>query len=129
MSVTSKPCKDCGKPGRPAPHPGPRCATHHRAIVKVRKARERDGRILRLYGVTPEESAAPLSKARQPDLDHDHKCPICKGSDKACGQCARGFVHGKCNRFIAWIEDNIGSASTMAQYLADPPLKRMREGR
>lgn len=137
-------CIDCPPDSRrEAPEPGPRCKTHRRDFLNAKKVRDREARVFRLYGVTPEEFRAlkvyqnglcgicgkPLTKTREPDLDHDHKCKVCNGADKACGQCARGVVHGKCNRFLAYIEDNIDSAESLVRYLQDPPLRRMREGR
>lgn len=53
-------CKDCategrtGKP-RPAPHPGPRCVTHHRARRKAVSARSHALRTEKVYGITEEQ--------------------------------------------------------------------------
>lgn len=134
-------CKDCPEDSkRPAPHPGPRCATHHRAVIKARKQRDRLTRVQRTYGITPEELAAlkryqkglcgvcgkPLTKSREPDIDHDHGC--CPGPT-SCGQCVRAVTHGRCNRWLAFIEDNPATGLRLFEYLQDPPMKRMREGR
>lgn len=97
-------------------------------------------RVQRIYGITPKEYAAlkkyqgnkcaicdrPKPQKREQDVDHDHSC--CNGV-RGCGKCTRGILCGKCNRFLAWIEENMDSASRLAEYLQDPPMKRMREGR
>ena len=139
--TSSRRCKDCLPSGkRPAPHVGPRCATHHREFKKRAKLRERDMQVQRRYGITPEEYAAlkryqddkcavcgnPLTKSREPDIDHDHA--HCSGP-KGCRECVRGALHGRCNRWLAFIEDNPQAGIMLFEYLKDPPFKRMREGR
>lgn len=92
------------QPGiRPAPHPGPRCATHHRAFRKAQKARNHDRMVVRTYGLQPGEYEE--IKASQ-----DGKCLICRvatGKTKRlatdhCHACnaVRGVLCGPDNQLI-----------------------------
>ena len=64
-------CKDCYPEGhgikssmvgaskpRPAPHPGPRCATHHRDRKKALRGAAHGRWILKTYGITSEQYEA-----------------------------------------------------------------------
>lgn len=100
-------CKDCATEGiatkRPAPHPGPRCATHHRAVQKQVRTRAHDRRVQQFYGITPEQywkiyqaqggvcaiCCIASGKARRLAVDHDHKT----------GE-VRGLLCGPCNQMI-----------------------------
>ena len=96
---------------RPAPHPGPRCATHHRDAVKAAKDRAHDRMVCRKYGLQPGEYAEILAaqggvcfacgwatgKAQRLSVDHDHAC--CPELP-ACGKCVRGLVCRPCNREV-----------------------------
>jgi Recombination endonuclease VII len=116
-------CREAGRPlTRPAPHPGPRCATDWRLERKRRLQVRRDSHRHDRYGLTPEEyarlfeaqgrrcaicrRATGASKALA--VDHDHTC--CPGPT-SCGRCVRGLLCGPCN-------------STMAHFRDDPELFR-----
>lgn len=59
MSGKVKRCKDCAPDSkRPAPYPGPRCATHHRQNVARMKANNHARSIVARYGITAEQYAA-----------------------------------------------------------------------
>lgn len=130
-----KRCADCAPdaPLRPAPFPGPRCATHHRAAVKAAKDRAHDRRVCRLYGLQPGEYAEILEaqggrcfvcgwatgKAQRLSVDHDHAC--CPELP-ACGKCVRGLVCRPCNRdVLGRLRDNLDAARRLAFLLG--PVK------
>lgn len=50
--MTKRSCKDCDGGARPAPHPGPRCVTHHRARKKALREAAHGRWILKTYGIT-----------------------------------------------------------------------------
>lgn len=135
--MAEKQCKDCVTEGittqRNAPHPGPRCVTHHRAFRKAQKQRTRELRREKVYGLTPEafealwEAQGRVCAAcgkpirNKPCIDHDHTC--CDGP-VSCGRCVRGILHPDCNRTL------IGRFTTeqllrAARYLFDPPGARL----
>lgn len=88
-----KQCKDCESGSRrPAPHPGPRCATHHRASRKAQKARTASRRVEKVYGLTQTQYKAlwasqdflcaicrkPI-RVRRPQVDHCHDTGVVRG--------------------------------------------------
>lgn len=131
----AKPCKPCSVRvaagladpkvlKRPAPHPGPRCTTHHREVTKERKARAHAGHVQRTYGLTPEEYAELLafqggccavcrrvlngSGGKMPPVDHDH----------VTGE-NRGILCTNCNRWVVTLgQEGLRRAQ---QYLRQPP--------
>ena len=125
-------CKDCHSTTRPAPYPGPRCATDDRAARKRSREKARDAYLLRTYNITLEAYLAMLAaqggtcawpgcpasgKARFLAVDHDHAC--CPGPT-SCGKCVRGllcFVH---NRAIGQAGDDPTVFEGVAAYLRRP---------
>lgn len=113
---------------RPAPHPGPRCATHHRAEVKRRKASSAQRRDKSVYGLMPggyEElyriqgghcyiCQRATGASRRLSVDHDH------ATDKV-----RGLLCRPCNSLLGQIRDDLGAAWRIAAYLTDPPASRL----
>jgi hypothetical protein len=104
-------CKDCRSTGRQTPHPGPRCATCHRAVLKARRAASHDKYVVKTYGLRPGQydemyvqqggKCAICQYARgitkKLAVDHDHAC--CDGPT-SCGRCVRGLLCTQCNRLI-----------------------------
>lgn len=114
-------CIDCladynagltGWTARPAPHPGPRCTTHHRAKVKKARSAAADSRRVARFNISggtyramlaDQEGACaacgtvPGPKAKRLAVDHDHKC--CPGPT-SCGKCIRGLLCYSCNTDI-----------------------------
>ena len=128
-------CKDCG-PGtkRPAPHPGPRCATHHRTVRKTRQAAAHGRRVTAVYSMTPQQYAAlheaqggrcaicqrATGATRRLSVDHDHTC--CNGPT-SCGRCVRGLLCRPCNDLLGHIRDDPATAARVVTYLDQPPAR------
>lgn len=135
-----KSCKDCPPDSkRPAPYPGPRCATHHRAKTKSAKQRTRHQYVKRTYNLEPEEQDAlyefqnrtcaidkrSTGATRNLSTDHNHNC--CNGPT-SCGKCVRGFVSRPVNDLLGYSRDNVEFFQRVIAYLLYPPLARMRNG-
>src|SRR5882672_7330766 len=111
-----KMCKDCvaehvasGEASwpapRPTPWPGPRCTTHHREIVKIRKAQAHELGVGRKYGLKPGEyqrlydfqdgkcawCQLAMGKTSKLPVDHSHKT----------GR-PRGLLCHACNQFLGF---------------------------
>lgn len=122
---------------RPAPYPGPRCATHHRVEQLRRKQATRAKRIETVYGLTAQQHAALLrfqggacaicqrakGTTRALAVDHDHSC--CDGPT-SCGKCVRGLLCRPCNRMLGHMRDNPEMAERAADYLRNWPTVRAR---
>lgn len=128
--MADKPCKDC-PPGtkRPAPHPGPRCTTHHRAFKKAQGARQHDKMVQLVYGLGPGDYERLLEaqggrcaitgcratgKTKRLAVDHDHKT----------GE-VRGVLCGPHNQLIGYNRDNPEAFRSLADYLENPPARRV----
>jgi hypothetical protein len=112
-----KPCKDCtaewepyAPPKRPAPFPGPRCATHHRAKRKAAKAKAHEARVCATYGLEPGEYAKRYA-------EQDGRCAICRRAtgatrrlsvdhDHATGK-VRGLLCRPCNDLLGHARDDL----------------------
>jgi len=132
MAAAKKPrrCKDCaGQPGpvrhRPAPHPGPRCATHHRRRKAALREQAHARHIAAAYGgLTADEYQTILDyqagvcdiclratgRTRRLAVDHDHQT----------GQ-VRGLLCKPCNRMLGHLRDDAEAARRIADYLTNPP--------
>lgn len=133
-----KRCKDCpAGTNRPAPFPGPRCATHHRARRKSLSEARWEAYILATYNYTAEQYWAlyeaqgghcalcqrATGKAKKLSIDHDHKC--CPGKT-SCGRCVRGLLCSTCNKFLGHARDLIEYFMRCVEYLQRPPAQRLR---
>jgi len=132
-------CVDCGElTKRPAPYPGPRCATHHREKRKRDKERQADAKMLKTYGLTPEDYQDLLASqngrcalchrrigvSRRAAIDHDHGCGKCGGS--GCRFCVRGLVDGLCNKdVLGRFGDDPDRFRAIVDYLERPPAQRV----
>src|SRR5690606_640730 len=141
---TSMPrCVDCIAEGittnRPTPHGGPRsprCATHYRARKAAQKAARQAAHGERTYSRTEAQYQALLAaqggecaggvgaqgRSKRLAVDHDQQCcpaPV------SCGQCVRGLLCTRCNRYLGTIHDNPDALRRLADYLENPPAKRV----
>lgn len=124
-------CKDCennGKVPRPAPHPGPRCATHHRAAVKASKAVAHEKRVQKVYGLAPGEYGRlyefqggrcaicerATGAAKKLSVDHDHKTGL-----------VRGLLCGTCNKLLGHLRDDLETAKRVYSYLLWSPAEQL----
>lgn len=156
MSAPARVCKDClaerlaaaptdGKARRlrPAPHPGPRCTSHHRAAQRRRRQAEAERRTRARFSLTPDEydrlyeaqgrRCAICRRAQgvtdRPDrqrrlaVDHDHTC--CPGPT-SCGRCVRGLLCDPCNREMAHARDDPEHFRRAIAYLREWPALRAR---
>ncbi|ASR86252.1 endonuclease VII [Mycobacterium phage Stagni] len=124
-----KPCVDCVAEGittkRKAPHPGPRCATHHRAKRAQRRDTSWETRIFATYGITAEEYWAIYEfqggrcygcrrangKRKRLSVDHDHETGI-----------VRGLLCTACNRnVLGHLRDEREAFQRFIDYLDSPP--------
>lgn len=138
--MTTKPCKDCfaehdgvePKSGwRPAPHPGPRCVTHHRAEKKRRSANGHARMIEKTYGITAEQYRLLLD-VLQPALlgNTPGTCAICGRANGATKRLAvdhdhetgrpRGVACGWCNLEVLGRLD-LAALKRAVKYLENPP--------
>lgn len=134
-------CKDCLAEGvtshRPAPHSGPRCATHHRRVLKTRREAAHEARMADQYGL-PRGAYQRLyeaqngrcwicqwatGKTKHLALDHDHACTAGHPKDKGCERCWRGLLCGPCNQMIGRM--GIEGLLRAYYYLLDPPASRL----
>ena len=124
-------CKDCkgtaSQGRRPAPYPGPRCATHHRRVKRDRKVAAHDRKVQVTYGLNPGEydalyraqggrcyicQRAKGTGRRKLAVDHDHRT----------GE-VRGLLCSTCNQFIGQVRDNPAAGERLAEYLRNPPAR------
>jgi len=126
----TKNCKDCG-PGalkRPAPHPGPRCATHHRERKKAARSAAHESRVGKVYGLKPGQYEAiyeaqdgccyictrAVGKAKKLSVDHDHKTGY-----------VRGLLCTTCNNMLGHARDEISFFGRAVDYLTHPPAQEV----
>lgn len=137
-----KPCRDCvaeeRTANRPAPFPGPRCATHHRARRRVVKAAQHERRSQSLYGLPPGGYQAlyeaqggrcaicrrATGASKRLAVDHDHAC--CPGP-VSCGKCVRGLLCGICNRYVGLLGDDPNAFLRGYAYLTKPSSEYLKE--
>lgn len=146
MSKLRKYCIDClrevragapaGQANRPAPYPGPRCHSHHRAHHEERSAKNHARYILETYGISGETYAKLLAVQggtcicgrppgdRRLAVDHDHSC--CPGHT-SCGRCVRGLLCWSCNKMLHHFHDDPELISRMADYLTNWPSFKLSD--
>jgi hypothetical protein len=129
-------CKDCRAVGlaatRPAPHPGPRCATHHREEQRRKRLAAANRYVTRAYGLTADEydrlyqaqgrrcaiCRRATGATKRLAVDHDHTC--CPGPS-SCGKCVRGLLCGPCNDLLAHARDDPNFFYRAIDYLRSWP--------
>ena len=120
-------CKDClPDSNRKANYPGPRCATHHRVIFKLRKAYNHDKYVQIEYGLKSGEYAnlyqkqrchcaicqRATGKSKRLAVDHDHKTGL-----------IRGLLCGPCNQMLALARSDPSFFRRAVNYLLHPPAQ------
>lgn len=128
--MTARRCKDC-PPGskRSAPHPGPRCATCHRAAVAARRKAAHGRRIEEVYGITEDQYDAIAAV-------QDGRCFICQRATGARRRLAvdhnhatgevRGLLCKPCNRdVLGHLRDSIEALQRAIDYLNNPPARKV----
>ena len=123
-------CIDCADEGiitsRKAPHPGPRCSTHHRAKRARQSSQTREQRWLNVYNITGEEywaiwehqggvcyicRRAKGTGRRRLSVDHCHETGI-----------VRGLLCQPCNRdVLGHARDDTEFFERCIEYLNSPP--------
>ncbi|MFJ9413080.1 endonuclease VII domain-containing protein [Streptomyces sp. NPDC101227] len=127
-----KPCKDCpaetGKKHRPAPHPGPRCATHWRAEQKRRKEAAHASHVANVYGLGHRDydrlkelqggvcaiCQRATGATRRLSVDHDHQTGA-----------VRGLLCRPCNNMLGHGRDSKDFFARAVAYLIAPPARRL----
>jgi hypothetical protein len=127
--TADKTCKDC-EPGskRPAPNPGPRCATHWREEKKRRSKAAHEKRVQTTYGlgegdydrlyesqggrcaICPRATGA----TRRLSVDHDHKNLL-----------VRGLLCRPCNDMLGHARDDPAFFERAKAYLEKPPAQNL----
>ena len=121
-------CVDC-IPGsvRKAPHPGPRCASHHRAVLEARKARARARRRVKVFGLADGDyerlqafqggrcaiCQVATGKARALAVDHEHTTGL-----------VRGLLCKPCN-FVLLGRYDTAALQRALDYLEHPPAEKI----
>lgn len=122
-------CKDC-PPGskRPAPNPGPRCATHHRVKRNADRQRAAEARTQRVFDLSPAEYDAIYAA-------QGGRCIVCRRAtgDRSKGAkrrlavehhhrtgLIRGLACGRCNILIGILGDDPAEFERVAEYLRNP---------
>lgn len=127
---------------RPAPHPGPRCATCHRSVAKDRKKAAAAKAVERTYGITAEQYAALLEAqggrcalcqvatgaSKKLAVDHDHHCTEGHDPKTGCPKCVRGLLCSNCNKIVGHFRDDPGAFARGVDYLATPPARAVLVG-
>lgn len=132
VTAKRKPCVDCVAEGvtskRKAPHPGPRCATHHRAKRSARRDTTWETRIMATYGITPAQYWAIYE-------EQGGRCYICRRATglrkrlsvdhcHATGQ-VRGLLCTPCNRnVLGHLRDDTEAIQRAIDYLESYPALR-----
>jgi hypothetical protein len=139
MTEPARVCKDCVDVGgpqprrpRPAPYPGPRCATHHRLHRQRQREAAHGRRTETVYSLAPEDyrrlyehqgrrcaiCRRATGATKRLAVDHDHSC--CPGPT-SCGRCVRGLVCGPCNSMLAHARDDAELFRRAIRYLREWP--------
>lgn len=134
-------CIDCIAEGvtnpRPAPNPGPRCSTHHRAARNRARINTHARKVEVGYGITGEQYWAlyeaqggkcalcrvATGKTKRLAVDHDHACTEGHDPKRGCPKCVRGLCCGPCNEILGrW---GVEALIRALNYRFDPPARKV----
>lgn len=136
-------CKAAGRPlTRPAPFPGPRCATDNTAIKRARRLARSVRHVEVTYDISDEEYNAlyafqggrcalcprATGATKRLAVDHDHRRGCGHDPAKGCKKCVRGLVCGPCNDVLAHFRDEPMAGMRIYQYLIGSPWARLQDG-
>jgi hypothetical protein len=133
-----KVCKEAGEDAkhqrRPAPHPGPRCASCHKAYRRAVSARSHASRVQDTYELYEGEYEAllaaqggkcaicprkPQRQIRRLAVDHDHAKERAEGTRASI----RGLLCKAHNSMLARARDNPEVFLNAYNYLTNPPAQ------
>ena len=141
MTKPTKPCKDCVAEGittpRPPIYPGPRCYTHHRQVVKLRKFQSHARRTETTYGITGVQywklydaqggrcfiCRRATGATKRLAVDHDHRLCDDHPPDRGCPRCIRCLACGPCNELLG--RYGIEALQRAIEVLSDPPARKI----
>ena len=115
-------------PRRVAVHPGPRCTTHHRAWIRLKKAEKHGYETAKKYGLSPDDYQRILrfqgrrcyicqratGASKRLAVDHDHKSGL-----------VRGLLCSTCNHMVAHARDDPEFFERAAFYLRHSPARML----
>jgi|WetSurMetagenome_2_1015567.scaffolds.fasta_scaffold120931_5 hypothetical protein len=127
---------------RPAPYPGPRCATCHRAEKGARRQRAHGTAIVRRFGITEYDyqllyrhqrgrcfiCQQATGRSKHLAVDHDHRCDQGHDPKVGCPACVRGLLCSDCNRMLGRFKDDPAAFERAAAYLRTPPARGILSG-
>ena len=129
-------CKDCAREdpsgvqakNRPAPHPGPRCATHHRLFKNQQKKANHERRVVKTYDL----EAGDYDRLY---AEQDGKCAICQWATGKTKRLAvdhdhdtnlvRGLLCGPCNKLVGYFKNSPETFRRAAAYLERAAIRNL----
>lgn len=138
-------CKTGGRPlTRPAPHPGPRCASDWNEEKRRKRLARAVKHVETTYGLSREDYDAlyafqggrcalcrrATGASKRLAVDHDHYLARRHGhpEGEGCRACARGLVCSTCNDILAHFRDDPAAGVRIARYLQRWPIQWMDSG-
>jgi hypothetical protein len=113
----------------------PRCYTHMTIFLTAQKVRQAARKAEQRYGLTPDDEAELLFEQaglcpcgnKVKDRDHDHELAQAHDHprERACKACMRGLLCASCNRHILGRGYDSTRLRALADYLDDPPARRL----
>lgn len=146
MPPVKRRCTDPDHASRAAPHPGPRCASCHKEVLRVRREAKWVRHLWDAFRLTPDKywrihakqagvcaicaratgrprDASAKNRQKRLAVEHDHAC--CP-TTPTCGRCTRGLACGPCNRrVLGHLRDDPAAFIRGATYLTDPPAREI----
>lgn len=130
--------QDAAHGKRPAPHPGPRCATCHRQVQNPRGDARHDAYVVKTYELLPGEYKRLLKEQkgkcaicpeplkytkRRYAVDHDHAAEKILGTRLSI----RGLLCKRHNNLLRDVRDSVETLQAAIDYLLRPPAHNVIE--